>query len=302
MQPSSASQAPSPRQTPRRENTKVVLVVVAVVIIAAALVAAFLYLNMASWLIDGGQFKPTVTMAANCPTNTSADLEVADSYPSGSPDHYKLTLQVGSVFGAAQPAPTTSGTPARINVSGADYVVTWQNPGGSGNLSLGDHFLLRYPTGAGAPAAGTQMYFYLVWAADGAIITQVAFMVPSYLPGTKPSVVIHMTQGPGEVSLLLTCVLPTEPPADFKVNLQNATNQDVGTAAAMPTTDGGRVQVTVSGVVFTVAWHDNDGSGSVSPGDTFVVRYTAAVGTHWNFLLIWAADGSVLPTNTSWVV
>ncbi len=280
----------------------VVLIVVAVVVVAGSLVMAFLWYNMTSGLMTYIPAKPVVVMAASCPTNTGADLQVAESYPAVSPAKYKINVQVGTVFGTAQPAPTAPGTPALIDVNGASYVVTWQNPGGSGNLSMGDHLTLRYPTGANAPRNDTQMTFYLLWAADGSIITQASFMLSSYLPGTKPSVVTNLTQTSGGVTFLLTCVLPTELPSSFKVNIQNATNLATGTAQPLPTKSGYAVTVTVSGVAFTIAWDDNDGSGSLSPGDTLVVTYTAAAASHWNFLLIWAADGSVLPTNTSWQV
>ncbi len=118
---------------------------------------------------------------------------------------------------------------------------------------------------------------------------------------TKPTVVLTVTKITGGVSILVADIQPPPPPANFKVDIQNATSLTLGTAAPMPTTSGSSVEVTVSGVTFTIRWVNVSGSGVVSQGDTFVVTSSASVGTRWIFLLIWS-DGSVLPTNASWQV
>ncbi len=302
MQPGSA--LPPPIAPPRRASTGLtaVVVVVVVAVVAAILIIAAIFIYLSTPLIDGfGPGRPTVALSALCGSNTSIDILVSESYPAVSPTKYIINMEVGSDFGIAQPAPATRGGSVTIDVSGGLYPVTWLSPGVSGNVSTGDHFIIPYPTGAHAPPSGAEITFYLIWAADGAIVTQVSFTVATVVPGTKPEVITSMVKIPDGVSFSATCVRPAEPPTDFKVNIQNGTSLELGTPVAMPTTDGGSVQVTVSGVRFAITWHDLDGSGSLSPGDTLVVTYTAAVSTHWTLLLIWAADGSVLPTNTSWV-
>ncbi len=119
-------------------------------------------------------------------------------------------------------------------------------------------------------------------------------------PITKPTVTLTVTKITGGVTILVAGIQPSVPPSDFKVNIMNATSLATGTPVAMPSASGSTVQVAVSGVTFTTRWNNVGGSGDVSQGDTFVVMYTAAVGTQWYFLLIWVADGSVLPTNAHW--
>ena len=131
-------------------------------------------------------------------------------------------------------------------------------------------------------------------------------MVSGLIGGTnttsKPTVTLTVSKITGGVSILVAGIQPSSPPANFKVNIQNATSLATGTAIAMPTTTGGSVSVTASTIVFTIVWQNTGGSGQVSQGDNFVITYTAPAGTHWNFLLIWSADGSVLPTNSGWIV
>ncbi len=116
----------------------------------------------------------------------------------------------------------------------------------------------------------------------------------------KPTVTLTVAKITGGVSILVAGMQPSTPPSDFKVNIQNGTSLAAGSSVALPTASGSSAQVTVSGVTFTIRWNNVGGSGAVSQGDTFVVTYTAAVGTRWYFLLVWAGDGSVLPTNTNW--
>ncbi len=116
----------------------------------------------------------------------------------------------------------------------------------------------------------------------------------------KPAVTLTVTKITGGVSILVAGIVPSTNPSNFKVNIENATDLATGTPVAMPTVSGTSVQVVVSGVTFTIRWNNIGGSGVVSQGDTFVVTYTAAAGTSWYFLLIWAGDGSVLPTGTGW--
>ncbi len=119
-------------------------------------------------------------------------------------------------------------------------------------------------------------------------------------PLSKPTVTLTVNKITGGVSILVAGIQPATPPPDLKVNIQNFTSSEAGSAMPMPTASGTSVRVSVSGVSFTIEWNNPGGSGVLSQGDTFVVTYAAAVGTRWAFLLIWT-DGSVLATNTNWL-
>ena len=128
-------------------------------------------------------------------------------------------------------------------------------------------------------------------------------------PTGKPTVTLTVTKITVGVSILVAGIEPPVAPSNFKVNIQNTTSSAVGTAVPAPTSAGGSAsptctapscaQVSVSGVTFSIVWNNPGGSGMVSQGDTFVIIYSAAAGTQWAFLLIWA-DGSVLPINATW--
>jgi hypothetical protein len=118
---------------------------------------------------------------------------------------------------------------------------------------------------------------------------------------SKPTVVLAVAKITGGVTILVAGIQPASSPSSFEGNIQNASNMATGAAVPMPTVSGTSVSVSVSAVNFTITWNNVGGSGQVSQGDYFVVTYTAAVGTQWTFLLIWAYDGSVLPTNATWV-
>lgn len=119
-------------------------------------------------------------------------------------------------------------------------------------------------------------------------------------PGAKPVITLTVTRIAGGVSILVAGIQPATSPSNIKVNIQNATSLATGLAMAMPTTSGSSVVVSVSGVWFTITWINVGGSGEISQGDSFMVTYSAAVGTQWSFLLIWALDGSIIPVNAQW--
>ncbi len=177
MQQGSTSQPPSP---PRQNANANALIVVAVVVVALVVAATF-YVYLFSGIRTGlsPSTRPTVALAVSSSTTAGVDLQVSESNPAVALTSYKVNLEVGGIFGSAGPAPYTPGTSTTLDVNGTPYKITWQNPGGSGTLSQGDHFLLEYPGGTDAPPSGTQMTFYLVWSADGAIVAQASFTVPA---------------------------------------------------------------------------------------------------------------------------
>lgn len=292
---------PSPVPPPRPDRTALIIVLVVVVVVAVAMITTAVLYAMVSGLIGsppGATTKPTVFLIATNSTTSGAVILVAGVQPAVLPTNYRVNLQVGGVVGTAQNAPQNPSASTTVLVGGGAYVIWWQNPGGSGTVSQGDAFVVNYPLGAAAPAGGTTITFFLIWSSDGSVVTQVSFAVPT--PITKPTITMTVTKITGGVSILVAGMQPPTSPASFKVNIENMSSSAVGTAVAMPQQSGTNVTVTVSGVTFTIIWNNVGGSGLVTQGDTFVVTYTGGSGTQWAFLLIWT-DGSVLPTNTTWL-
>ncbi len=89
-------------------------------------------------------------------------------------------------------------------------------------------------------------------------------------------------------------------PANYKVNL--AVNGTAGSAIAMPTTGGGSVSITVTGITgaFTVAWTDIGGEKTVNGGDSFTVTHASPglpAKSTYIFYLLWS-DGSQITSTT----
>ena len=123
---------------------------------------------------------------------------------------------------------------------------------------------------------------------------------------TKPYVTLTLSgRFSTGVDLLVASIQPAEPPADFRVNMEEASTTTFGTAVGMPTSPGGIVSVTVGSgaslAVFAIQWANPGGSGLVSQGDHFVITATGAytTGGTYSFLLIWS-DGSALSSLT-WI-
>ncbi len=161
--------------------------------------------------------------------------------------------------------------------------------------------IIRKDEQAVSPVIATILMVAITVVLAAVLYVMVSGLIGGTSTTTKPTVTLTVNKITGGVSILVAGIQPASPPANFKVNIQNGTNQDLGTAILMPAKSGNTVTVIVDTVTFTIKWQNTGGSGQVSQGDTFVVTYSAASGTHWNFLLIWAADGSVLPTNSNWI-
>ena len=124
---------------------------------------------------------------------------------------------------------------------------------------------------------------------------------------SKPVVALTVSKTANGADILIAGIQPTEPPSDFRVNIENVSSTAFGTAVLMPTSPGGSVTVTVpSGAVptvFSIQWQNPGGSGLVSQGDHFVISLGGGpypLGTTYAFLLIWS-DGSTL-TSIDWQV
>lgn len=168
---------PPPMVLPPRDNshTIILLVVVVIVVLVAvpAALAAILY-TMTSGGIVPGTSKPVIMMTLNTKTASSADLLVSGAQPAVSPSNLKVNFQVGTTYGTAVNFPTTAGVTISVVVGAGTYTVTWENPGGSGAVVAGDHFLVGYPGGSATPVPGTSLSFILIWT-DGSTVSLVTW-------------------------------------------------------------------------------------------------------------------------------
>ncbi len=307
MQPTAPSQAPR-MDSPRAVVALLVAVLVAVVVGDAFVYEATLSLERTVQALPPpgeAPSNPVVWFAYPVPSGLSERVTIASVSRSVELQNYQVNLGVNGTVGSPQSLPTVGGPFNVLAVGNAYYRVNWTQTGmNTGLLVSGDSFEIVRTNATGAaffalPSA-TDFTFYLLWV-DGSLVSQVSFTYPATIAGTKPTVVLTLSKITGGVSILVAGIQPPAPPADFKVDIQNGTDLSTGTAQPMPTTTGSSVAVTVSGVTFAIKWQNTGGSGVLSQGDDFIIPYTAATGTHWAFLLIWAADGSVL-ANASWVV
>lgn len=185
-QPASASGSPrvpsSPAPEPARpgQGSGVVLVVVAVLIMVGAALASagVLYLLAVAPALSPSVppvTRPVVSMTLNTISTVGADLLVNGIQPATSPTNLKVNIEVNASFGT----PTAlggAGNTTYVFVAGNPYAVIWQNVGGSGNVAGGDHFVVVYPSGAGAPSPGTTVTFFLIWS-DGSTLATVMWQV-----------------------------------------------------------------------------------------------------------------------------
>ncbi len=117
----------------------------------------------------------------------------------------------------------------------------------------------------------------------------------SYRPPGPPAIVLQLNgTATAGVDILVTGSQPPSYPGLFRVNLRIGTAY--GLAAYLSNVSGAFVEIPFQGSNYSVAWHDADGSGTITSGDDFRVVYPAsaqapALGTKASFLLIWQ-DGS----------
>ncbi len=177
--PAPMAYAAYPYPPPRHEDHTALIIVLIVVLLVVLpiIMAAFLYVTVSHLIGTGPSIThPTVAMMV---TNDSggANIVVVGAQPAASPSNYQVNLQVGTAFGTAQALPTVSGGNTFVTVNGNPYAVIWENPSGSGTVVAGDHLVINYPLGAGAPPSGTTVTFFLLWASDGATVSEVQWTV-----------------------------------------------------------------------------------------------------------------------------
>jgi len=275
----------------------IIVLIVVILVLLPIILAAALY-AMVSGLIGGPSptTKPAVTLVLSSNTASGADILVAGAQPAASPTNFKVNLQVGYNVGVAQAIALPEGSQAAIFVGNATYLVAWINPGGSGQVSQGDHFVVTYPTGPGAPSSGTQVTFFLLWS-DGSLTSQVSFTV--YIPQPVIALTLSSSSATG-ADILVAGAQPAYPYTRFWVNLENVTGFVSGTPEPVAPA-GIPAFVSLEGNTYNVTWVNPSGTGQIVPGDHFLVEYPSgaapAAGITLAFSLVWD-DGSTLATLT----
>jgi len=104
-------------------------------------------------------------------------------------------------------------------------------------------------------------------------------------------------QSNGNVTVAVADTSQSVAPSNYKVNLQVGTT--IGTAVAMPTTNGGFVSVVVGSTTYRVYYYDIGGGLLVNGGDQFRTTGTnvALTSGAYTFYLLWS-DGSQIQTST----
>ena len=164
----------------RKDEQAVSPVIATILMVAITVVLAAVLYVMVSGLIGGQNpvSKPVITLQLNTKTATGADILVTGDQPASPPGNFKVNLEVVSTFGGATQLATPAGTATNVKVpatTGVTYTVTWQNPGGSGNVVGGDHFSIGYP-GTGGPSSGNSITLLLIWT-DGSTVASVTYQV-----------------------------------------------------------------------------------------------------------------------------
>lgn len=116
--------------------------------------------------------RPDVTLQLNGTTGGGADV-LATSVDLAVPaSDYRVNLRIGTSFGWAAWLPYRSDSSVLVSYEGANFTVAWHDSDGSGTVSVGDHFEVRYPTGAAALSPGTALEFFLIWSDGSTLATQ----------------------------------------------------------------------------------------------------------------------------------
>jgi flagellin-like protein len=159
----------------RKDEQAVSPVIATILMVAITVVLAAVLYVMVSGLIGnpGAGSKPTVSLTQYNKLTNGIDILVGGITPTANPSNFKVNLEnVGtSTFGTAIAMPVTSGTNVTVTVGGVGFYITWQNPGGSGTVSQGDHFVVaHYGSLGGTYASGSTYAFLLIWN-DGSTLT-----------------------------------------------------------------------------------------------------------------------------------
>lgn len=159
-----------------RDNSLLLAVASLLVVVAVSIASAgVLYLGVVRLASSySSQQKPTVTMSLTYTISTGAEIWLTSVQPASPTANLRVNLGTNGSSGNPTPI-SAAGTPAYVYLAGWTYTVTWENPGGSGQLMTGDQFIVAYPFG-GAPAAGSMLTFFLLWS-DGSTLASVTWLV-----------------------------------------------------------------------------------------------------------------------------
>ncbi len=164
---------------PAPSNSRVLFAVLAsvaavAVLLFVAAIAANPY-GLVGGVIPGN--RPAATLTLSSQTSAGVDVMVVGMQPATPPGNFKLNVEDVSIatYGVAVGMPTSPGGLVSVSVgSGAGptvFSIQWLNPGGSGQVSQGDHFVIS-PTGSYPP--GIVWSFLLIWS-DGSTLTSVSW-------------------------------------------------------------------------------------------------------------------------------
>ncbi len=165
--------------------------------------------------------------------------------------------------------------------------------------------IIRKDDQAVSPVIATILMVAITVVLAAVLYVMVSGLIGGTTTTSKPAVTLTYSKLSNGVDVLVAGIQPAASPSSFKVNIQNVTSSNFGTAVAMPTATGSANAVTVTpvsgGPAFSIVWQNPGGSLKVSQGDHFIVTVTGNVlktGTSYQFILIWSADGSTLTTIT----
>ncbi len=160
----------------RKDDQAVSPVIATILMVAITVVLAAVLYVMVSGLIGGTttQSKPQITFTVSKITG-GVDILVAGAQPASTYTNFKVNFQVATSFGVAIALPASGVSSTAIAVGSNSFNVTWQNPGGSGNVVGGDHFIVKYV--GTAPSSGTSVSLLLIWAGDSSTIATATWQV-----------------------------------------------------------------------------------------------------------------------------
>ncbi len=160
----------------RKDEQAVSPVIATILMVAITVVLAAVLYVMVSGLIGGTNTtsKPTVSLTLSTKIAgppAGADVLVAGITPTAQPSNFKVNLEnvSATTFGTAVAAPTATGTAGQVTVTvgSQSFTIQWQNPGGSGQVSQGDHFIVT--SSSVKNGSGINYAFLLIWS-DGSTL------------------------------------------------------------------------------------------------------------------------------------
>jgi flagellin-like protein len=156
----------------RKDDQAVSPVIATILMVAITVVLAAVLYVMVAGLLPGTTTsgKPTVSLIQSNKLPNGMDVYVAGITPTAAPSNFKVNLEnvSSTTFGTAVAAPTVTSTPVTVTIGAQTFSITWQNPGGSGQVSAGDHYVV---TSTAIKAGSSVTYsFLLIWS-DGSTLT-----------------------------------------------------------------------------------------------------------------------------------